>query len=94
VKFKFYVKYILFSDVEHTLILKREQNCQYFGFFGYFMEYNTARSIPILFLVEYRIPWNTYSMEYGIPDGIGIPDDIGIQVEFRILWNTAYDIIL
>jgi hypothetical protein len=32
---------------------------QYFGFFGYFMEYNTARSIPILFLVEYRIPWNT-----------------------------------
>jgi hypothetical protein len=29
---------------------------QYFVTFGYFIEYNTARSIPILFLVEYSIP--------------------------------------
>jgi hypothetical protein len=54
---------------------------QYFGVFGYFMEYNTARSIPILFLVE-----------YGIPYDISIPEEIVIQEEFRIMWNTAYDI--
>jgi hypothetical protein len=45
------------------------------------MEYNTAQSIPILFLVE-----------YGIPYDIGIPEEIGIQEEFCIMWNTAYDI--
>jgi hypothetical protein len=37
-----------------------------------FMEYNAARSIPILFLVEYRVPYD-----------IGIPEEICIQVEFQ-----------
>jgi hypothetical protein len=44
------------------------------------MEYNTARSIPILFLVEYGIPWNTV---------FGILEEFRIQEEFRIMWNTA-----
>jgi hypothetical protein len=32
-------------------------------------------------------------VEYCIPYDIGILEEIGIQVEFRILWNTAEDII-
>jgi hypothetical protein len=46
------------------------------------MEYNTARSISILFLVEYRIPYD-----------IGILEEFDIQVEIRILRNTAQNII-
>jgi hypothetical protein len=42
-----------------------------FRLFGYFMEYNTARSIPILFLVEYGIPWNPVFRDIGIPEEIG-----------------------
>jgi hypothetical protein len=42
---------------------------QYFGFLGYFMEYNTAQSIPILFLLEYRIPYD-----------IGIPEEIRLAM--------------
>jgi hypothetical protein len=61
---------------------------QYFCIFGYFMEYITARSMPILFIVEYDIPWNT--VFHGIRD-IGILEEIGNQVESCILWNTAQD---
>jgi hypothetical protein len=53
------------------------------------MEYNTARSIPILFLVEYRIQY-----DIGILEEFGIPEEFDIHVEFRILRNTAQDIIL
>jgi hypothetical protein len=54
---------------------------QYFGFFGYFVEYNTAWSIPILVLLEYRIPYD-----------IGIREEIGIPDENRYSrWNQARD---